>query len=332
MRLKAIRFQNYRAFQAAELPLDSLTLLIGPNSSGKTSALSAIQVMSKVARSEAVPSSTSLIPVGLAPTAMPRLEAIWDGGVPTRFIWQSNRAAEFDAKGDALAADHLARIRSGRLYALDPSQIGAPVTLTKTLELQENGAGLPAVLTTLQDQWPERFEGLNRDLRRWLPEFDRVLLDTPQDGRRAVLLRTVQGGHKVPADKLSAGTLLSLTLLSICHLPIPPAIVGLEEPDHGIHPRLLRDVKDSLLRLTSPKSFGDERDPVQVVVSTHSPYFVDLFRDELESIVITQKEGLYSTFKRLVDLPHVEDIVKDAALGAAWYSGILGGVPEPVPA
>ena len=199
--------------------------------------------------------------------------------------------------------------------------------LTKTLEIQENGSGLPAVLTTLQDQSPERFETLNLDLRRWLPEFDRILFDTPSDGHRAIELRTSIGGHVVPTSKLSAGTLLSLTLLSICHLPTPPAIIGLEEPDYGIHPRLLRNLKDCLLRLTDPQSFGDKREPAQVIISTHSPYLVDLFRDELDSIVVTQKKGLYATFSRLSDLPHVDEIVKDAALGEAWYSGLLGGVP-----
>lgn len=330
MLLKEIRFQNYRAFESAELKLQPLTILIGPNSSGKTSALSAVQTMSKMARGEAPPAS-ALLPVGLelSPTVFPRLDAVWDNSAITRFLWPQTRGPHVEQNADPLATEHVARLRSGRLYAFDPMQIGATVTLTKSLDLLENGSGLPAVLTTLQDQSPERFEALNLDLRRWLPEFDRILFDTPAGGQRAIELRTLQGGHRVPTYKLSAGTLLSLTLLSICHLPTPPGIVGLEEPDYGIHPRLLRDLKDSLLRLTSPKSFGDERDPVQVIVTTHSPYLVDLFRDELDSIVITQKEGLYSTFRRLIDLPHVNEIVHDAALGEAWYSGILGGVPVP---
>lgn len=328
MFLKAIRFQNYRAFKSAELALAPLTILIGPNSSGKTSALSAISTMAKLAKGENL-APHQLLPIGMEGVqgAAPGLEAVWDNSGLTRFIWPLNRAPHLDSKGDPLAQQHVNRLGSGRVYALDPAQIAANVMLTKTLEIQENGAGLPAVLTTLQDQWPERFELLNRDLRHWLPEFDRILFDTPTTGQRAITLRTASGSHIVPTGKLSAGTLLSLTLLSISHLPTPAGIVGLEEPDHGIHPRLLRGLKDSLLRLTAPAAFDDNREPVQVIVTTHSPYLVDLFHDELDAVVVTHKEGLYANLSRLIDFPNVTEIVKDTALGEAWYSGILGGVP-----
>jgi predicted ATPase len=328
MFLKAIRFDNYKAFKSAELPLQPLTLLIGPNSSGKTSALSAIRSMAQGPNNGNI-TVHNLLPIAIAPApdVTSSLEAVWDGGVVTRFVWQLNQQTKRDTKGDVQGVMRVNWIQRGRIFSLDPVQIGKDVALTKMLEIHENGSGLPAVLTTLQDEWPERFDALNHDLRRWLPEFNRILFDTPSQGNRAIALRTAVGGHKVPTSKLSAGTLLSLALLSICHLPVPPSIIGLEEPDFGLHPRLLRDLKDSLLRLTSPSAFGDERLPVQVIVTTHSPYLVDLFRDELESIVVVQKEGLYSTFSRLSDLPHVAEIVKDAALGEAWYSGILGGVP-----
>ena len=328
MFLKAIRFQSYRAFQDAKLPLAPLTLLIGPNSSGKSSAVSAIRSMALLARGENIPRQL-VLPIGLEPSspATPTLEAIWNDAAVTRFVWPRDRAPHAELKGGGRGNEHLTRLQTGRLYVLDPTQIAATVPLNKTLEIQDNGSGLPAVLTTLQDQSPERFEGLNRDLRQWLPEFNRILFDTPGQGQRAITLRTAHGAHIVATGKLSAGTLLSLTLLTICHLPNPPAIIGLEEPDYGIHPRLLRGLKDSLLRLTSPTSFEDKRDPVQVIVTTHSPYFVDLFREELDSVVLMKKDGLYSTFARMSDLPNVAEIVKDAALGEAWYSGILGGVP-----
>ncbi|HSZ54509.1 MAG TPA: AAA family ATPase [Tepidisphaeraceae bacterium] len=327
MMLKAIRFRNYKAFQEASLPLEPLTILIGPNGSGKTSALSAIQVMAAVAGNARM-SGESLVPIGLdrSPCAS-ALEAVWDNSEVTEFTWEPGKVSRVETRRDPLAREHVARLQSGRVYVLEPAQIGAPVNLIKTLSVQENGYGLPSALTTLQDHSPERFGALNEDLRLWLPEFDRIVFDTPSPGQRSIALRTRQGKHSVPTSKLSTGTLLSLALLSICHLPDPPKVIGLEEPDHGIHPRLLRNLKDSLLRLTSPEVFDDERDPVQVIVTTHSPYLVDLFRDELESIVVTHKEGLYAKFSRLSDLPQVADIVKDSALGEAWYSGLLGGVP-----
>jgi predicted ATPase len=69
---------------------------------------------------------------------------------------------------------------------------------------------------------------------------------------------------------------LALAMLTLAYLPTPPSLIALEEPDHGIHPRLLRDLRDALYRLSYPESCGESRPPVQVIVTSHSPYLLDL--------------------------------------------------------
>jgi hypothetical protein len=83
-----------------------------------------------------------------------------------------------------------------------------------------------------------------------------------------------------------------------------------------------------LRRLAYPEDFGDDREPTQVIATTHSPYMLDLFRDHPECIVLADKQGNEATFKRLVDHPNYEEIIRETPLGEVWYSGILGGVPE----
>jgi predicted ATPase len=214
-----------------------------------------------------------------------------------------------------------------RMFSFNAHAIGQPVQLQPGAELGENGAHLAGVLTQLQDRFPERFDALNAELARWMPEFDRVLFDTPLPGQRSFLLRTRAGKHPIPAGNLSDGTLFVLCLLTLTSLPAPPSMVCLEEPDHGVHPRLLRHVHDAMMRLSNPEQFGDDRKPVQVVATTHSPYLLDLFRDHPEDVVLANKEEGSATFRRLVDLPHYADILHDAQLSDAWYSGVLGGVP-----
>jgi predicted ATPase len=116
-------------------------------------------------------------------------------------------------------------------------------------------------------------------------------------------------------------------MLTLAYLPAPPTLVGLEEPDRGIHPRLLREVRDALYRLSYPDQFGESRPPVQVIATTQSPYFLDLFKEHPEEIVIAQKDDLQARFERLVDRPDIDEILADAPLGEVWYSGVLGGVP-----
>jgi hypothetical protein len=64
-----------------------------------------------------------------------------------------------------------------------------------------------------------------------------------------------------------------------------------------------------------------------VIATTHSPYFLDLFRNRPEEIVLANKRGPDVEFQRLSEQPHVQEVLGDAPLGEVWYTGILGGVP-----
>jgi predicted ATPase len=141
------------------------------------------------------------------------------------------------------------------------------------------------------------------------------------------VLRSREGRYKIPAADLSQGTLIALAMLTLAHLPEPPSLIGLEEPDRGIHPRLLRRIQDALYRLCHPEGAGKDRAPVQVIATTHSPYFLDLFRDHPEEIVIANREGDNVRFEQLSEQPHIEEILGRSPLGDTWFSGILGGVP-----
>jgi predicted ATPase len=215
-----------------------------------------------------------------------------------------------------------------RVYSFDARAIAAPSRISPGIELQPDGANLAGVLDQLDDQGRERFDALNQALSQWVPEFDQITFDKPADGYKVLSLQTREGRHKVPAAELSQGTLLALTMLTLAYLPDPPPMVCLEEPDRGIHPRLLRDVQDALYRLSYPENYGETREPVQVVATTHSPYLLDLYRDHPEEVVIAHKTEQEVRFERLSDQPNLDEILQDSHLGEVWYTGILGGVPS----
>ncbi|MGB2986580.1 MAG: AAA family ATPase [Phycisphaerae bacterium] len=330
--IESVHFENFKALRDTTLPLGPFTLIVGPNGSGKSTALQALQNM----RSPSHEHFTRFVTVGQEESEV-AVEVKWatpHSGAITRSRWvrDVNFLPEHRPPGErrfsepekAHLSQWLARIQ---VYSLDANAIAAPVALNPDMVLQPNGSFLAGVLDRLRDHEPERFEAVNEELGRWLPEFDRILFDTPNRGERSIALRTREGQHRIPANDLSQGTLLALAMLTLAYVPTPPPFVGFEEPDRGIHPRLLRDVRDALYRLAYPESFGEKREPVQVVATTHSPYFVDLFRDHPEEIVIAEKIGWEARFVCLTDLPNLDEILKDSHLGDAWYSGILGGVP-----
>jgi len=329
--IESIEFKNFKALRDTTLPLSQFTLIVGPNGSGKTTALQAFLALRNPRSHEFFKTRSA----GAPDWASVSVAAKWKDEANNYLVsaqWKS--AEQHDPLYSPLAENRIrepGRPRSAldrsRIFTLDAVAIAAPVVLSPQVELAHNGANLAGVLDRLRDLSPERFIELNEQLGRWIPEFDQVLFDTPTQGHRSIALRTRKGGHTIKADQLSQGTLIALALLTIASLPEPPSIVCLEEPDHGLHPRLLRDVKDALYRLAYPDVAHEKREPVQVIATTHNPYFLDLFRDHPEEIVIAEKVGLDATFSRLSDRKDLEEILGDAPLSEVWYSGVLGGVP-----
>lgn len=329
--IESIEFKNFKVLKDAKLPLGPFTLIVGANGSGKSTALQAIRMVhefnqysySMVAHVEAFAEAKPAVEVGLqwgSPYNL-FLKIKWESsGLPTP-TWGSENGTPFMVKAQA-------ECNRFRVYTLDPRSLPQPVQLTPNLEFSAEEPSLAGFLDRLRDSEPERFEALNEELGRLLPEFDRILFETPKAGHRSFSLRTRNGHHRIPAIDLSQGTLLALALLAIAYQPNPPPLIGLEEPDRGIHPRLLRQVRDALYRLSYPDSFGESREPVQVVATTQSPYFLDEFSDHPEEIVIAEKVGLEAKFSRLMDHPHMEEVLEGtSSLGEVWYTGVLGGVP-----
>jgi predicted ATPase len=329
--IESIEFKNFKALRDTTLPLSRFTLIVGPNGSGKSTALQAFSAL----RNPRTHEFFQIRSAGVSDWTSVSLSANWkDEGNNYIVSVQWKSAEQHDPSYSAHADNRIrqpGRLRAaldrGRLFALDAVAVAAPVLLQPQLELAYNGANLAGVLDRLRDLSPERFAGLNEQLGRWIPEFDQVLFDTPVQGHRSIALRTRQGGHRIGATQLSQGTLIALALLTIASLPEPPSIICLEEPDHALHPRLLRDVRNALYRLAYPDAAHEKREPVQVIATTHNPYFLDLFRDHPEEIVIAEKVGLDATFSRLSDRSDLEEILGDAPLSEVWYSGVLGGVP-----
>ena len=335
MFIKSIKFKNVKVLRKTVLPLGRFTLLIGPNGSGKTTALRALASFGHGKWPWPIGVSVGL--EGDPHTWDASMELWWSGefdeesvGTITSSIHRRknlDHSSPYEVSGTLVDAMRkwLQRIR---FYSFDAARIEMTSILQDKVELAESGERLAVVLDRLRDNYPERFKRINEALANWLPEFDSILFDVPAEGGRCVALRTKQGGHKISADDLSQGTLIALALLTLAYLPQPPSLVLLEEPDRGLHPRLLRDVKDALYRLSFPEESGEDREPVQVVATTHSPYFLDLFRDQPEQIVVAEKKGNEATFSRLVDRDDLDGLLDESPLGDLWYSGVLGGVPS----
>lgn len=332
-----IKFQNFKALKDAELKLGPFNVIVGPNGSGKSSVLQGINALGV----------QNSIDLGLAATVGSKPDRVWiiadciiggraevlrfgsignyPGGIAFRTTGEPVPIPLVGSHSDAEAF-----VNGIKVYCFEANSLGHPVSSQQISELQRDGKNLVGALTSLRDKDDDAYNRLLEEFRRWIPEYDNIGFTNEPNGQRLLTLRQKGSRRIISASQASEGTLLTLALLTIVHQPDAPVLVGLEEPDRGLHPRLLRELRDALYRLSFPSDFGIKRAPVQVIVTTHSPFFLDLFKDHPEQVIIAEKlpDGT-ATFKNLSDDPQMRELIGDAPLGEVWYSGVLGGVPVP---
>lgn len=352
--IASVAFRNFKALRATGVALGPFNLVIGPNGSGKTSLIEALLCLRTLAEVSSRPAGAAAAhPVGksrpvsaeppgattaagarrahgpAAPEiecrfAPPYAELVARVRCETEDPCDAITIQPPDAPGWPALRAELTRIRG---YVLDHTAMSAPAPRRTGDELMPDGANVAAVLDRLQRRQPAASSALAAELFRIMPEFHALELLEQADDRVEFGLRLADNGL-VTAAGMSQGMLYLVTLFTLAFAPSPPRVVCIEDVDRGIHPRMLREVRDALYRLSYPKSFGLEREPVQVVVTTHSPYFIDLFREHPEEVVISQKRGRVARFERLSERPDLPELLREGSLGDMWFSGILGGVPD----
>ena len=179
-------------------------------------------------------------------------------------------------------------MQSWRVLALDPAAMRRPDRYTQPPGIAANGAHIPATLQHLTNVAAE--SGENPDvvlqmvsicLSALVPVYMvRVVQD---DVRQLISLELEENsGVKLKANSISDGTLRFLALAALSEAFYESGVFCMEEPENGIHPanleamnRLLHDIAvdaDEAVSIDNPLR--------QVIVATHSPYFVQLQNKE----------------------------------------------------
>lgn len=330
--ISSVAFRNFKALRNTRLDILPFNLVIGANGSGKTSLIQALLRLRSLAS----------LPLGHSNERMPDAAEVEFRFLPPYDGLEAVMSCVLDARCDLLQVIPLSTAESAvgwdalqahilgiRAYLLDHYAMALPALAVDSNELNSNGSNLAAVLDRRRKQSPKAFADFHAEALRLFPEYDD--LDIRSEGEDRLVLRLRLAGEEiwVDAEALSQGTLYTLALVALAYDPEPPALVCIEEVDRGVHPRLLREVCDLLYRLSHPEAAGITRRPVQVIVTTHSPYLLDLYRDHPEEVVIAEKQGNAATFSRLSERDDLAELLHgEGSLGDLWFSGILGGVPE----
>lgn len=329
--IASVAFRNFKALRNTSLQLAPFNLVLGPNGSGKTSLIESLLQLRALSQ---LPIQTESSETSATDT--PDIRFRFDephAKVEARLSCVSDvvcDALELSPSGYAQWPSLQAAISRVRSFNFEHAAIGAPALRSAGQRLAANGSNLAAVLAGWKQDAPETWTVFSNETIRLFPEFSR--LDVAPRGDEFIALSfTLKSGEVVDGAALSQGMLYMLAMLSLSFAPSPPSMVCVEEIDRGIHPRMLREVRDAFYRLSYPESFGMTRPPTQVIATTHSPYLLDLLRDHPEEIVISHKTGTAAHFERLSERRDLAELLQEGSLGDIWFSGILGGVPEEKP-
>jgi predicted ATPase len=157
----------------------------------------------------------------------------------------------------------------------------APNPVKEVHHIGLRGEELAAFLNTLRALDERQFRAVEQALRLLIPSITGIHVEVNSLGE--VELRLREGSTLIPARVVSEGTLRILGLLALAGAKEPPALIGLEEPENGVHPRRLRLIAELL---QTRAELGE----TQLIVTTHSPLLVDLIPDEY-LYVCRKREG-----------------------------------------
>ncbi|MBK8265237.1 MAG: AAA family ATPase [Nannocystis sp.] len=216
---------------------------------------------------------------------------------------------------------------------LDPARLAEPSFLDASDEfprLRHDGQGLASLVAYFLETRSEALEQIEAGLRAVVPHMRRLrVVPTPVTRQEKEILRInnealirevkhtyrghrleveVEGQGYVPAHELSDGTLITLGLFAALLGPQRPKILLLDDIDRGLHPAAQRVLVERLREIQKR---------VQIVCTSHSPYFLDALRPE-EVRVMKLDRQRHAHCRRLTEHPEWESWKDSMTPGEFW--------------
>lgn len=147
-------------------------------------------------------------------------------------------------------------------------------------------------------------------------EFEEIVFPPAEEQRNQLRIRWRSLKTQPAATILSDGTIRFLLLLCIFASPTPAGLIAVDQPEVGLHPSMFPIVAE----------FATEAaERTQVVLTTHSPQFLDAFGSSVPTTTVVQwTEGQTRLSK--VDGQELQRWLKEYSLGALFRSGELEGM------
>lgn len=202
---------------------------------------------------------------------------------------------------------------SWKLYQFITSDMRKVLPARKSFDLGKTGDNLALVLLSLNNERRKVFHKVEDILKQGIAEIDELQSPLTDDGQTYIALREKGFERAFDYYQLSDGTLKLLAYITAIALE-ESKLVCFEEPENFIHHRLLELLVEIL-----------RKSDKQVLLSTHSPYFVDFVQPE--EVIVLNKEGNETKVQRIENPEKLREVLREIGLGELWHSGEIGGIP-----
>ncbi len=312
--IKKIWFRNYGPFEEAKLALEPLTVIVGPNASGKSIALNALHRFKRAAaKNEAI--ATVLEPMRKVGSEPDHVEV----GLTTQstggeVMWRAPTKIPSNARS---VKEKLKHLPETVLLRLEPDTLRKASYLPwEEPRMREDGYGLATVLSDMKLSG-NHFESILDQTRAIVPTFEDLRVKREKVDKEHVgfgLTFNMKGAPNLPPAAVSDGTMLVLGLLTLL-VGYPKQeekslLFLIDEMEHGLHPKALGELVLHLRRLASESD-------IQILATSHSPYLVDWLKPEEVRITSLLEDGS-AVIRELGDHPEFDRWKEEMKPGEFW--------------
>jgi len=319
--LSSMQVKNFKAVRnSGRIKLTPLTAFIGHNGSGKSSLVEALETMQTIVRlgldwamipwhgfeyihnlaDKGKRQSLSSVPMSfrlqgrIPSTFKARIEISadeqYDRIAVVKYHSSTSSARLQDSSNfiteDSIVDPNLSEfVRPWQFLRLDPASMTEPRPQrrsARTISLDANGSNVAEYLLAIRDLDSSAFDGIVDTLKTVIP-YGRDLQPTitsELDRKVYLTLSEENIDRKLPSWLLSSGTLRILALLAVLRHPAPPSLLVIEEIENGLDPRTIQLLVDEMREFV-------QSGRGQIIITTHSPYFLDLL--SLSQIVVVER-------------------------------------------
>ncbi|MEO8973617.1 MAG: ATP-binding protein [Ktedonobacteraceae bacterium] len=209
-------------------------------------------------------------------------------------------------------------ISNWQFISLVPHEMGMPKSRRRTvrdIQLEKDGSNIAEYLLSINEIDKTAFAGIVETLQSILPYTRDLQPALTSELERAVYLQLTEQNFKVPGWLLSTGTLRILALLAVLRHPTPPPLIVIEEIENGLDPRSVAIIVEEIRNVI-------ETGKSQVIITTHSPYLLDLL--SLSQIVMVERLDGQPIFTRPADQESLQIWAEKFSPGTLYTMNKLG--------